>query len=521
MSEPEDRSSVSQTDTDPAPQLARQSLGLLSSGVVGYVLSLVMGIILARSLGPVGYGGWVIAFSIANTIAVFGLLGGDWLLVRHGSQFQDSGDTERLRRTIHVALALSAVGLLAAGGVVIITAPMIAAGVFGRPELTGPIRMAGLLGPVLGAGSILLYGTQAFRQVRQIAVIRNIVGPTGRVVAVAVAAMLGASAVAALFAILIAELVVVILAGRALFTRIRLTGPTRSLESGAVLAFAVPAWGTRLVETARAQLFPVLLGAMSGPAAAGVFSIGRRISSAPGSVIATINRVYSPIASALYLGPTRERFAEAYKSVGRWSFALGLPVFCITVLFPSELLGLFGPAYRAWSGALMILAVGMLVNSATGPVTTTLIVSGRARLAFVDYMVALVLEIVLGFLLIPRLGVTGAAIARAVGTATNNIMPMVQIWRADGVHPYDRSYFKPIGAAVGASVAAIAVVSLVPDGSTLSLVVGASVLSVTYVGLLLGLGLPPVDRAAARSILGGGGVAVKRLFDPGKRGVAT
>ena len=173
-----------------------------------------MGIILARTLGPDRYGAWVIAFSLANTLSVLGLLGADWLLMRHGSHLQDSGDEQGLRRTIHVAFLLSAVGLAIGAAILVATAPVLAEDVFHRAELTSLLRLGAALGVVLGIGSVLLYAAQAFRQVRQIAIIRNVAGPALRVVAVAIAAFAGTSATTYLAAIVVAEVIVVVLAAR-------------------------------------------------------------------------------------------------------------------------------------------------------------------------------------------------------------------------------------------------------------------------------------------------------------------
>src|SRR6476660_5115743 len=83
--------------------LARQSALLLSSGVVGYVGSFALSVVLARSLGPKAFGTYVVAWGLAQTVAVLGIVGSDWMLYRQGSYYQSVADEERLRQTIRFA----------------------------------------------------------------------------------------------------------------------------------------------------------------------------------------------------------------------------------------------------------------------------------------------------------------------------------------------------------------------------------------------------------------------------------
>jgi hypothetical protein len=79
----------------------------------------------------------------------------------------------------------------------------------------------------------------------------------------------------------------------------------------------------------------------------------------------------------------------------------------------------------------------------TGPVTVTLVLIGRSRLALLDYGIVIALEFGLALWLIPRYGLIGGAAARAIGTATNNILPLVQIWKSEATCRFARTSGKP------------------------------------------------------------------------------
>jgi O-antigen/teichoic acid export membrane protein len=301
---------------------------------------------------------------------------------------------------------------------------------------------------------------------------------------------------------LVAELILAGVSGRLLWRRISLFGPTESIDRRALVRFGLPAWGSKMIETTRGQLFPLMLGSLASFESSGAFAASRRVVAAPNSVIASFNQVYSPQASRLFLADRRDELAVLFKSMGKWSFSLAFPLFCLTVAFPKEILSVFGDGFEGASSALVVLSFAMLFNFASGPVTTTLILIGRPRLALLDYMIVLGAEIGLAFALIPRFGLMGAAVARLVGTALNNVVPLAQVWVIMRIHPYRRDYWKPCAAAlIATAVALLAVHALGLAVGPPAAIVAASVLGLTYLGLFIAFGLSTEDRSAVDALV--------------------
>jgi O-antigen/teichoic acid export membrane protein len=482
--------------------LARQSALLLSSGLVGYVGTFALSVVLAQQLGTSDFGMFVVAFGIAQTVAVLGLIGADWILFRHGSHFHSTGDELRLRSTIRFALELCSVGLAVLGVLLIVLAPAIATTFFHDPGMTPLLRMAGLIGPVVGVGQTLLYATQAFATVRDLAIVRNLLQPVVRLSAGSIAVLISPTALSAMTGMLISEVILTASAALLLRRRISLFGPTEPIERRQLVRFGLPAWGSKMVETTRGQLFPILLGSLASFESSAAFAASRRIVAAPNSVIASLNQVYSPQASRLYLGHRRDELAVLFKSMGKWSFSLAFPLFCLTVAFPKEILSIFGHGFESASSALVVLSFAMLFNFATGPVTTTLILIGRPRLALLDYLLVLGAEVGLAFLLIPSHGLMGAAVARLVGTAMNNVIPLVQVWWILRIHPYRLDYWKPVLAGLTSTAAALGVVRFLglPVGPAAAVVATATV-GVVYIGMTLMLRLSAEDRSAIDALV--------------------
>jgi O-antigen/teichoic acid export membrane protein len=483
-------------------RLARQSAFLLSSGGVSYVGALLLNVLLARRLGPTGFGAWVIAFSLTSTLSTIGLVGADWVLVRHGSYFEGVNDHARLRRLVHLALSVAGSSLVILGAILFGLAPVIGRAIFHDASVVPLLRLAGVVVPVVGIGQVMINGTRAFKSVRELVLVNNILQPILRLAGVGIAVLLFATETSAFTGLLVAEICLTVAAIASFQRRLSLIGPTQSVPVREIVGFGLPTWGQRILETIQAQLFTMVLGSWASFSASGVYVASKRVAAAPRSVIATMNKVYGPIASDLYMQNRRADLVVLFKNLGKWSFALAWPLFCLLAAFPREVLSLFGNAFTNASPVLVILAVAMLFSFGTGPVTSTLVISGRPKLALLDFAAVLAIELGLGLWLIPNMGVVGAAFAKLAGSAVNNVLPLVQVWRLEGFHPYRMDYWKPVVAGAGAVVFAKMALAAASIGSGVTAAVAAgTVIGASYCGLLLLFGLSEEDRAAIDTLV--------------------
>jgi O-antigen/teichoic acid export membrane protein len=143
----------------------------------------------------------------------------------------------------------------------------------------------------------------------------------------------------------------------------------------------------------------------------------------------------------------------------------------------------------------------MLFSFGTGPVATTLLMSGRGTIALVDHVLVIATEVVLALVLIPPFGLLGAATARMMGNVVNNGLRLLQVWRILGLHPYSVDYWKPIVAGGASTALAWGVVGVAGLSDGLQSAVGAGVVvAAAYVGCLTLFGLSDEDKNALSAI---------------------
>jgi O-antigen/teichoic acid export membrane protein len=85
------------------------------------------------------------------------------------------------------------------------------------------------------------------------------------------------------------------------------------------------------------------------------------------------------------------------------------------MIFGKWILALFGEAFVEGYPAMMIVALGLLARAAAGPSQNLLMIAGRQNQAALVMASAVLINLALCGLLIPAMGVVGAAIAAAAG----------------------------------------------------------------------------------------------------------
>jgi O-antigen/teichoic acid export membrane protein len=141
-----------------------------------------------------------------------------------------------------------------------------------------------------------------------------------------------------------------------------------------------------------------------------------RVAAQVAGVVATVT-----MATEFYVAPRMAGDFRAGRTDLAWRrhrrgtlamIALAAPVLLVAFAFPTPFLTLaFGPEFAAGATALSIIAIGQLVNVLRGPLGALLSMSGNDRIQLWLTLGGLALVLGLGFTLIPRYGITGAAIA--------------------------------------------------------------------------------------------------------------
>ncbi len=116
-----------------------------------------------------------------------------------------------------------------------------------------------------------------------------------------------------------------------------------------------------------------------------------------------------------------------------WTFWPSLLMAFVVLALGKPMLMLFGPGFDAGYPLLFLLVAGVVARAAVGPCESLLTMSGNQNVCAFVYALTLVVNVALSVVLIPSLGLWGAAIATAASMAFEAAALSFTVWRRLGI----------------------------------------------------------------------------------------
>jgi O-antigen/teichoic acid export membrane protein len=282
-------------------------------------------------------------------------------------------------------------------------------------------------------------------------------------------------------------------------------------EARALLSFSWPLLLTSLLDRSNIQTETLVLGALLASGQVGIYYVGQRATILITAIFLAFNAITAPMMADLYGRGEHDRLAGLFKTTTRWGATLCLPVLILFLTTSREIMGVFGEGFLAGAAVLQVLSVAQFINVLTGPAGWLLIMTGHPRLNLLNTCLSLALNIGFALLLIPRLGILGAALGEAAAFVLVNLLRLAEAQRILKIHPYQASFWKPALAGL-LSWASLAGVKILLEGHNSLVQLGASglVLFSLYPALLWALGFAAEDRLLIRAFLNRAGRGLRR-----------
>jgi O-antigen/teichoic acid export membrane protein len=472
--------------------------GILTVGkIVAYANRFVIAFLLARLLGPDDYGLYSLALTISAIVSTISLFGLDDAIMRYVAIYHGQGDDARLWGVIQFCLGVVLVLSVVLGVGLYFTAEAISIRIFNAPDLVPLIELVSFIIPFLSLSEMLMYASQGFKKMHYSVIAEQFIQLPLRVVVILILMFLRLDAFLALLTFGVTDLIASVFLFFFInkeFSLLRSLKDAR-WEVGEISKFAFPFWISDLLNTMRNHVQTLFLGSLSTITSVGIFTIIDRVNLVSKMAYRSISTSTKPVIAELQAKEDWAQVGYLYKVSSRWGITLNLPVFLILVIFPNDLLSLFGASYQAGATALIFLAFSELVNTGTGLGGVIIDMTGQNRIKLFNSIFQVILSISANVILIRAYGLLGAAIASLISIGTINILRMAEVFWLYGLVPYDASYFKPLSATGGGLLFGFMIAYLVPSElSVLRLIAGSFIIALTFVGILIMLGLPDEEQ---------------------------
>ncbi len=439
-------------------EIARGSTLNLVGTVVLVASTLGLTVLVTREFSRAVAGAFFTATSLFLILESISGLGADTGLVYFIARLRSTGEGHQIRQMLRSALVPVAIAASLAAAVLIVFAhPLASAILAGRARggtslgaVADALRVLALALPFAALTDILLGATRGYRDMRPTVVIDRTARSCLQLLAALIAALTGAVALLApLWALAYVPAAV---AAWLVLRRIRRRsasidegferpGAEQPAPRGRFWRFTAPralAMGAQVIIQ---RLDIVLVGIMRGPVDAAIYTAATRFLVVCQFGNQAIGMASQPHFSRLFALRDRLGASAVYKATTAWVVLVIWPLCLLAIIYGPTILSVFGNSYRTGSGVMVILGGSMLLASACGNIDVLLISTGRSALSFANGLVALTVNVGIDLALIPRYGITGAAIGWAAALLAANVIPLLQISRMIRLHPFGKATF--------------------------------------------------------------------------------
>ncbi|RQG90270.1 flippase [Natrarchaeobius halalkaliphilus] len=400
--------------------LVARAIYMLSSALLMFVLARYL-------LDPDGYGALYWTIGILAVVQLCADLGFGKSLARYVSEYNESdpGQIPHLLRTV-VSYKLAALGVVC--GALLLFYEQIA--VFLGDPNAAPFLAAGVLYVIVNSFNVFSQiAFQGFNRLGYSAAVQAIGGATRLLFAVAFV-LLGLGALGALLGYVVGYAIAATFGLTVLYFQFyRTYEPAETYEEGLsrrLAEYSVPLTATRSANVVDKQIDTVLVGVFLTPAAVAFYTLGKQITDFVLAPAESLGFTISPNFGEQKATGKLEQAREIYETSLTHTMLVYIPAATGLVIVAEPFITMvFGADYAGAVPVLQILAGFIVLQAITNLTSDSLDYLGRARARAVAKGGTAAANFGLNILLIPTMGVVGAAIATVL---THSVYVVVNLY---------------------------------------------------------------------------------------------
>jgi O-antigen/teichoic acid export membrane protein len=405
-----------------ADRFVWHSLFGLSVRAVEVLTKLALYMLAARWLGQQESGLLFLAMTWGQLASTASRLGIERALTRLLAAELALGQGLSARRLMLAGGATNALAGVLVGLATFLLAPLAAVHLFHDPDATAPLRASGFVIPAMTVAFTLANILTGLGRTTIAQILQNVSWPVGLLIGL-LCGQTNASHLVGTFAVTmgltVAVGLLVVMRDRDRLARdVALPADATALPS--LRATAAPLYVVELVQVSIASLPVLILGIYVDTASISLFSVAQRASMMALVILISLGTVASP----RYAGLHRQRdtgLGALNRRVQIGGALIGGSLCLVLVLGARPLLSVISAGFVGGAGVLAVLALGQMANALYAAQDILLAMTGHGAVLRLLNLAQLAAILLLSFLLIPRFGLMGAAIATALCTAQGGI----------------------------------------------------------------------------------------------------
>ncbi|XOZ33339.1 oligosaccharide flippase family protein [Halomonadaceae bacterium KBTZ08] len=413
-------------------QLIRGALGVGGLKVLSLSLTLVASILLARGLGPEGYGQFAFIMAMVTFLSLPVGPGVAQLVTREVARYHHDSSWGLFRGLLRRAHQWTMIGSIS-----IITIIVFIVFINSNPTPTGRwalLAIGILMIPLMGLNAVRTGTLRGLRYTFHAQIPEFFVRPATHLFLVCLLLMLDALTPTSALSTQIVGMALAFIVGAVILHRyqptcLKHTEPTYDhREWGrALLPFTL----LTAVSTMNSQIGIIIIGWLGTDEETAILQIAQRGSMLVMLSLTIINPVIAPYITRAHQDRDHEKLQKLSRKSARAALFISLPI-ALPLIFLGEPIVriIYGEVYSeltVWP--LAILSFGQLFNVAFGSVGIFLTMTGFERHTLEGQSLALAFNMLVAFALIPKFGAIGAATAGTVGLMVWNTVLAIRFFQ--------------------------------------------------------------------------------------------
>jgi len=439
--------------------VARESTLVIFGRFGGMGVGFVVNYVLAQYFGAEVLGRYSLVRTVLGIAVILTVAGLNQGLVKYIAQFNSAGDNRSLQTVCSTAFGYCTVFALFGTAVLVLSNPILVGYVFDDPGLRDAMLLGACLLVPMTAVRVFGGVYRGFQRngrytlARQVGLKSVLLGAlvcalgVGWSSATGPVAAYGAGTVAVLLWYLRSTKKFGVEVWKGMFRNLWAAAEKVRTLRRELLGFSVTMSLVALTGFLTRKIDILMAGIFLESDRVGVYKIALTVSIFVGVFLKASNTIFSSIISELFGDEQMGVLEELYSSITKWILVLTLPVAISMWLYPEVILEFFGTEYVAGVVALKLLAAGSFAHASAGACGYILAMGEYERLQLVNNIVLAGSNVVLNLVLIPRYGITGAALATAISTVLVNLVVLAEVKVLLDLFPYRLRYLYVVAAA--------------------------------------------------------------------------
>lgn len=431
--------------------ITKNSGFLFFSKIFSVILGFIFNLLAARVLGPNIYGRFMYLFSIFTVLSYLVSLGLENGLVYFIPKFLLNDEKEKtyviIKFLTYLLLFISFVITI----FLFINAKIISTKFLNNSGLTSIFKYSVFLVNFLLLKRILGAIFRAHNKMKNLIVSNFVIFPVVKIIALICLFLMGIKKYNIVFSYYVAGVIILIylvynleknfkLSTYSVFKKIQ----ENKIAIKNILIFSVPLLFSGLLHLLMLKTDLIMIGYFLGEKKVGIYSIAMRTAILGTFFLGSVGMIFAPKISELFHDGRIKELTKIYQALTKWITYINLIFFSIIILFSESIMRIFGSEYIAGASALILIGIGQFANSAAGTAGEMIVMTGKSKIDFYINLGSMIVNVFLNILLIPVLGIEGAAIASLVSFSTANITRVIFVYKFHGIFPYNRKFLKII-----------------------------------------------------------------------------